>query len=97
MLLGGKKMHKEEAAKLFSVLADGDRVKIVKMLYNRGNMDFETLSLLIGSVDNKFSSDISLLMDHELIGKDKDLFFANKARIDELMKFISTPCGCSKH
>ena len=41
-------MHKKEASELFKILGNEDRVKIMKMLYNRGNLTFSELLQIIG-------------------------------------------------
>ncbi len=92
-------MHKMEAANLFALLGDGDRVKTLKMLYMREELSELALKMMIGSDDSKFEEDVKLLEKSELIiikGDGEKMYYPNKDKIDELMSFISTPCGCGK-
>lgn len=90
-------MHKDDAAKLFGILADGDRVKTLKKLYMLKSLSLDDLKEIIGSSDTKFNNDIKLLLDSNLIKKDGNNFIPNNEQIDELMNFIKTPCSCSKN
>lgn len=36
-------MHKDEAARGFAILANPNRVKICKMLYNKGDLSYDEL------------------------------------------------------
>ena len=92
-------MHKMEAANLFALLGDGDRVKTLKMLYMRDELSELALKMMVGSDDSKFDEDIKLLEEAELIIVKRGYettYYPNKGKIDELMSFISTPCGCGK-
>lgn len=88
-------MHKDDAAKLFGVLSDGSRVKICKMLYLKGSLDFDELLNLIGCDDIKLNEHLNLLIESELVIKE-DKYLINSELLDTLMSFISTPCGCAK-
>ena len=88
-------MHKEEASKGFYALSEADNVKIVKMLYHRGTLSFEDLLDLIGCGSVLLSDHLKQLLQSGLIKEEKQRYQADRVKIDELMRFISTPCGCS--
>lgn len=49
-------MHKKEASELFNVLGNEDRVKIMKMIYNRGDLTFKELLSIIGCDEKELTS-----------------------------------------
>ena len=89
-------MHKPEAARLFLLLGDEDRVKIIKMLYIRKELTKDILLMMIGSEEDKLTKDLSLLKESQLIISNDDFNYSiNKELVDELMEFVRTPCGCA--
>ncbi len=89
-------MHKDEAALGFKALSDGIRVKIVKKLYNKGSMDFNTLILENGIDEIKMKEALAILLDSNLVILDNNIYSANKDYINTLLDFIKTPCGCMR-
>lgn len=87
-------MHKTEAANLFKVLSDEDRVKMVKKLYMLKSLSFDDFKNIIGSTDEKLKNDISILLDANMINLNEKKYTPNFVLIDELMNFIKTPCNC---
>jgi len=86
-------MHKDDAAILFGVLANGNRIKILKKLYTKGNMDLDTIQMMF---DCDIKEDLKILMNNQFINYQNNQYEINKELVDQLMKFISTPCGCNK-
>ena len=88
-------MHKDDASVLFSVLGDSNRVKIVKMLYNKSALSEEQLKTIFEGVELK--DHLEILLNSQLIFKNEHaLYECNKPLVDELMHFITTPCKCCK-
>lgn len=93
-------MHKQEASILFKALGDESRVKIVKVLYNKGEICACKLLDIVECKQATLSHHLKVLSNLELITCRKDgkqrLYSCNKELVDELMSFVSTPCGCCK-
>lgn len=89
-------MHKNEAAELFKVLSNPECTKICKMLYNKGDLSFNDLILIIGVDSGTLKLLLHPLVEKGLVVKNDDIYKINKEYIDELMSFISTPCGCAR-
>lgn len=89
-------MHKYEAACGFEALSDPYRVKIIKKLYNKGPMDFNTLLNEIGIEKEKLMEALAILLGTQLITDDFYIYKANKNYIDTLLDFIKTPCECMR-
>ena len=91
-------MHKEEASKLFSALADESRVKIVKMLYHNSELSDNQLLERLNCDEEKLLEQLSILLEADLIQvKLRNLspfYSCNKVLVDELMSFIQTKCKC---
>ena len=88
-------MHKDDAAKLFALLSDGDRVKIVKKLYMNNVLSYDELKDIIDTSEEKLKKDLSQLVSANMIKVDQNSYTPNKDLIDELMNFIKTPCKCA--
>ncbi len=88
-------MHKQEASILFRVLGNETAVKAMKMLYNRGKMDFDTLAKVVGADEEEFNLALHNLTNNSLVIINDGIFEVNKALLDELLSFIVTPCGCT--
>lgn len=89
-------MHKKEASELFKLLGNEDRVKIMKMLYNMGDLSFSELLLIIGCDEKELNYCLDLLLKSNLISLNVDKYSCNKEYLNELLSFIITPCGCVK-
>ena len=91
-------MHKEEASKLFKVLSDESRVKIVKVLYHRDELCACKLLEVVNCCQSTLSHHMSVLTESNLVIPRKDgkwvHYRCNKELVDQLMSFIQTPCGC---
>lgn len=89
-------MHKQEASELFLVLGNPDRVKIMKFLYN--NDIIYTLPMLENLVEflDVLEKNLKVLLENNLLLKKENGYICNKEKVDELMSFITTPCGCMK-
>lgn len=89
-------MHKQEASELFLVLGNQDRVKIMKFLYN--NDIIYTLPMLENLVEflDELDNNLKVLLENNLLLKKENGYICNKEKVDELMSFITTPCGCMK-
>ncbi len=88
-------MHKDEAAKGFFVLGQPDRVKIIKMLYNRGSLTFVQLLSLIGCSEEELKQHLDVLIQNGFVSQNGS-YSVQKDYVDELLDFLRTPCGCSK-
>lgn len=89
-------MHKKEASELFNVLGNEDRVKIMKMLYNRGDLTFKELLSIIGCDEKELTDILEKLLYFNLITTDNEIYSCNRELLNELLSFIVTPCGCVK-
>lgn len=89
-------MHKKEASELFNVLGNEDRVKIMKMLYNRGDLTFKELLSIIGCDEKGLTDSLEKLLYFNLITTDNEIYSCNRELLTELLSFIVTPCGCVK-
>ena len=89
-------MHKQEASELFSTLGNPDRVKMMNFLYN--NDIVYTLPMLENLVDSldELGDNLKILLENNLLLKKENGYVCNKEKIEELMNFIITPCGCMK-
>ena len=87
-------MHKKEASELFNVLGNEDRVKIMKMLYNRGDLTFKELLSIIGCDEKELADSLEKLLYFNLITTDNEIYSCNRELLNELLSFIITPCGC---
>ncbi len=87
-------MHKKEASELFNVLGNEDRVKIMKMLYNRGDLTFKELLSIIGFDEKELTDSLEKLLYFNLITTDNEIYSCNRELLNELLSFIVTPCGC---
>lgn len=89
-------MHKQEASYLFSILSNGERVKILKFLYNNKIVySFDMIKAFVDLNEEELKSSLDLLLDNNLILSKDNGYMANYQFIGELMDFIRTPCGCS--
>lgn len=86
-------MHKKEASELFNVLGNEDRVKIMKMLYNRGDLTFKEFLSIIGCDEKELTDSLEKLLYFNLITTDNEIYSCNKKLLNELLSFIITPCG----
>lgn len=89
-------MHKKEASELFNVLGNEDRVKIMKMLYNRDDLTFKELLSIIGCDEKELTDSLEKLLYFNLITTDNEIYSCNRELLTELLSFIVTPCGCVK-
>ena len=89
-------MHKKEASELFNVLGNEDRVKIMKMLYNGGDLTFKELLSIIGCDEKELTDSLEKLLYFNLITTDNEIYSCNRELLTELLSFIVTPCGCVK-
>lgn len=89
-------MHKKEASELFNVLGNEDRVKIMKMLYNRDDLTFKELLSIIGCDEKELTDSLEKLLYFNLITTDNEIYSCNRELLNELLSFIVTPCGCVK-
>lgn len=87
-------MHKKEASELFNVLGNEDRVKIMKMLYNRDDLTFKELLSIIGCDEKELTDSLEKLLYFNLITTDNEIYSCNRELLNELLSFIVTPCGC---
>lgn len=87
-------MHKKEASELFNVLGNEDRVKIMKMLYNRGDLTFKELLSIIDCDEKELTDSLEKLLYFNLITTDNEIYSCNRELLNELLSFIVTPCGC---
>lgn len=87
-------MHKKEASELFNVLGNEDRVKIMKKLYNRGDLTFKELLSIIGCDEKELTDSLEKLLYFNLITTDNEIYSCNRELLNELLSFIITPCGC---
>lgn len=88
-------MHKDEAARGFAILSNPNRVKICKMLYNKGELSFDELLMLTGVTTESLKQDLKMLVDGGFVII-QDKYMIRKGYIDSLMDFIKQPCGCTK-
>lgn len=89
-------MHKEEASQLFGTLSDPNRVKITKMLYNKGELSLLELNGIMNIGNEQLINEVEVLIKSDLITKENDKYKCNETLVLELMSFITTPCGCIK-
>ena len=89
-------MHKDDASYLFGVLADENSVKMAKMLYNKGDMDYDTLKAMVGCDLMSFNKSLTSMLESNLVISNNDVYSINRKLLDTLLKFIVTPCGCTK-
>lgn len=94
-------MNKTEASNMFKALGDEKRLKIVKKLYNGGEMCACELLELFSCAQSTLSHHLDILVKAKLIivreaGKWCH-YSANKEVIDELLNFIVTPCNCARN
>ncbi len=92
-------MHKDEASKLFSILGDVYRVKIMKILYNNDEVSRESFYKIFSCSPYGLELHFIKLKEANLINvrivdKDTTYFSCNKELLDELMNFFKTKCSC---
>ena len=91
-------MKKEEAALRFKALGDLSRLRIVKYLYNKGETCACKFLDIIECGQPTLSHHLKILTEAGLVSVRRDgtkmMYSCNKEAVDELMAFISTPCGC---
>ncbi len=87
-------MHKDEAARGFALLANPDRVKICKMLYNKGDLSYEELLAMMPD-EEELKKNLRILIEGGLIAL-VDKYSIRKGYLDTLLDFIKTPCGCTR-
>lgn len=87
-------MHKDEAARGFAILANPNRVKICKMLYNKGDLSYEELCAIFED-EKALKEDLKTLIEGGFVVV-TDKYSLRKGYLDSLMDFIKTPCGCTK-
>lgn len=87
-------MHKQEASYLFSLLSDGDRVKIIKVLYNNDEVPYAKFNQIVDCDKNTLDTHLSLLVEGNLLVCNQSIYKCNKELVDELMEFVKKPCGC---
>ena len=88
-------MHKDEASRLFLALGDENAVKMAKMLYNRGDMNYDTLLNVVGCSIISFNKALESMLNTNLVLLNNDIYSINRELLDTLLKFIITPCGCT--
>lgn len=89
-------MHKQDASQLFAVLGNEDTVKMAKMLFNRGAMNYDTLHQVITQDEEALKKALTMMQECGLVFLDNDMYQINKPLLDELLSFIVTPCGCTR-
>jgi ArsR family transcriptional regulator, arsenate/arsenite/antimonite-responsive transcriptional repressor len=91
-------MHKKEASRLFKALSDESRLRIVKILYDKGTMCACKLLEIVDCGQPTLSHHMSVLVQSGLVVAVKDgkwiHYTCNKELVDLLMGFFSTPCAC---
>lgn len=87
-------MHKEEAGRLFAVLGEPIRVKIMKMLYHNTSLSMEELKGRMGLGEAELTPHLSSLCEVEFLYRQQNTYTCNKALVDTLMSFIPTKCAC---
>lgn len=87
-------MHKDEAARGFAILANPNRVKICKMLYNKGDLSYDELHAIFED-EKALKDDLRILIEGGFVVV-IDKYSLRKGYVDSLMNFIKTPCGCTK-
>ena len=90
-------MEKEEAANLFKVLGDVNRLKIIKILVNTGEVCACKFLNCVECGQSTLSFHLQTLADNNLVtfrkeGK-KVLYKANHVLLKELMDFLYKPCA----
>lgn len=88
---------KEEAANLYKVLGDVNRLQIVKILYNLDEVCACKFLKCVKCGQSTLSFHLQTLLDAKLLSCRKDgkkvLYKVDKDKIKELMEFIYTPCA----
>lgn len=87
-------MHKDEAARGFALLANPNRVKICKMLYNKGDLSYGELLAMMPD-EEELKKNLRILIEGGLIAL-ADKYCIRKGYLDTLLDFIKTPCGCTR-
>lgn len=91
-------LHKEEVAELFKVLANPNRVKMVKQLYNNASKTEADFKESFDCKESALRYHLDLLVKSDLIhreGNDENpVYTINKPLVEELMSFVMTPCHC---
>ena len=91
-------MHKQEASILFKALGNESRVKIIKVLYHRGELCACKCLDLVDCKQATLSHHLSVLLKCGLLTQRKEgtnvIYACNKPLVDELLHFIPTKCGC---
>lgn len=88
-------MHKQEASILFRALSNPNSVKVAKMLYNKGNLSNNELKLIMNIDEKSYNLALKELSDVNLIFVN-EMVELNKPLLEQLLSFITTPCGCMK-
>ena len=96
-------MHKDEAARGFALLANPDRVKICKMLYNKGDLSYEELLAMMSDEEELKKNHSNLPHGGFVIRSGTtglnalaDKYSIRKGYLDTLLDFIKNPCGCTR-
>lgn len=91
-------MHKEEASKLFRVLGNETRVKIVKILFNNDKVLMDNFYHIFSSDRNELEMHFALLKEANLVMEKTEgnniYYICNKRLLNELMSFFKTKCSC---
>lgn len=89
-------MEKEQAAELFRILGDINRLKIIKILANSDEICACKFLDIVDCGQSTLSFHLSSLADSNLVTYRKEgkkvLYKINHELLDELMKFIYSPC-----
>lgn len=90
-------MHKEEASLGFKHLSNPHNVKIVKMLYVKGDLNVSALMEKIEIEEDELKGLLNELVEGNLITTTDNINYSvNKDYVDTLMSFVSTKCKCTK-
>lgn len=91
-------LHKEEVAELFKVLANPNRVKMVKQLYNNASKTEEEFKSSFDCKETALRYHLDLLVKSDLIHRKGEegsfVYTINKPLVEELMTFVMSPCHC---
>ncbi len=89
-------MNLEEASNLFKLLGDANRLKIVKILVNAGEVCACKFLNCVDCGQSTLSFHLQLLKENGIVSCRKDgkkmLYSANNELLKELMEFMYRPC-----
>ncbi len=91
-------MHKNDAAELFKVLGNPNRVKMLKILYNTESVSKNQFAKAFDCDDKALRYHLDLLTKCNLfkmnVTNESETYVCNRELVDELMSFVSTRCKC---